>query len=435
MMRKQTTIERPISYSGIGLHTGNKTTITFQPAPPDTGAVFIRSDIPERPKIKADVAHVTDVARGTTIGINGIKILTIEHVLAAFAGLGIDNIYCEVDANEPPVGDGSAKPFVEALSEAGIIEQDRPRKEAKVLSPIIYESGELVLVALPSDRLVLTYLIEYGHPVLGTQFRSFSVEPGVFKEQIAPARTFCFLNDVERLKSRGLIKGGSLENAVVIGDDEILNDDLRFDDEFVRHKVLDLLGDLLLLGNPLLAHVVAIKAGHAAHVEFVKQLRQETYMDKKGFNFQNGELPSHGQGLSADQIQEIIPHRHPFLFLDRVTRLEEKTIYGIKNVTVTEPYFAGHVPGYSIMPGVIILESMGQLGAILVLKHLAREKKLPVLVGVEKAKFRKPVLPGDQMEIMVKIVNLHKKYGKLRGEVRVDGQLTTEAEMTFAVPK
>jgi UDP-3-O-[3-hydroxymyristoyl] N-acetylglucosamine deacetylase/3-hydroxyacyl-[acyl-carrier-protein] dehydratase len=435
MMRRQTTIERSVSYSGIGLHTGNKTTITFNPAPPDTGAVFIRTDLPDRPKIRADVAHVTDVARGTTIGINGVKVLTIEHVLAAFAGLGIDNIYCELDANEPPVGDGSAIPFVEALSEAGIVEQERPRKELKLLSPVIYDNDGLVLIALPSDKFILTYMIEYNHPVLGTQFRSFSIEPTVFKEQIAPARTFCFLREVEQLKAHGLIKGGSLENAIVIGDEEILNDVLRFDDEFVRHKALDLLGDLVLLGSPLLAHVIAIKAGHAAHVEFIKQLREEAYADRKNSGEATGVAEIKGHCLNADQIQEIIPHRTPFLFVDRVTRIEEKTIYGIKNVSISEPFFAGHVPGFSIMPGVLIIEAIGQLGAILVLKRMTKEKKLPVLLGIERAKFRRPVHPGDQMEIVVKITNVHKKYGKLRGEVYVEGNLTTEAELTFAVPR
>lgn len=434
-MQKQKTIKRQASYSGIGLHTGSKTTITFNPAPPDTGAVFIRVDLPDQPKIKADVAHVTDVARGTTIGLNGTKVLTIEHVLAAFSGLGIDNIYCEVDANEPPVGDGSAIPFVDALIEAGIVEQDRPKKEAKLLEPVVYGHEGLVLIALPSDKLTLSYLIEYGHPLLGTQFRSFDIDPSVFKREIAPARTFCFLHDVEQLKAQGLIKGGSLENAIVIGDQEILNDGLRFDDEFVRHKVLDLLGDLVLLGTPLVGHIIALKAGHASHVEFVKQLRQETYLEKKRPQPKTKAGTVENRGMDVEQIQEIIPHRPPFLLIDRITKIEETTIHGVKNVTISEPFLAGHIPGRAIMPGVLIVEAIGQLGAVLVLKHFAREGNLPYLLGIEKAKFRRPVYPGDRMEIMVKIINLHKKYGKLRGEVRVDDKLSAEAELTFAVPR
>ncbi len=432
-MRKQKTIKRPVSYSGIGLHTGSKTTVTFRPAPPDTGAVFIRVDLPEKPQIPADVAHVTDVARGTTIGINGVKVLTIEHVLAAFAGLEIDNIYCEVDASEPPVADGSAAPFVLALSEAEVVEQETPRAEASLSAPVVYENGDLTLLALPSNKLILSYLIEYGHPVLGTQFRTFAIQPSVFKREIAPARTFCFLHDVEQMKAQGLIKGGSIENAIVIGDGAILNEGLRFTDEFVRHKLLDLLGDLVLLGIPLTGHIIAIKAGHASHVEFVKKLREQAGLEHKRSQTETHRIDL--DGLNADQIQEFIPHRHPFLLIDRVTRIEEKTIYGIKNVTISEPFFAGHIPGHAIMPGVLIVEAIGQLGAVLVLRRIAKQGKLPYLVGIERAKFRKPVRPGDRMEITVKLVNFHRQFGKLRGEVRVDGKLTTEAELTFAVPQ
>ena len=274
-MKKQKTIKKPVSFSGIGLHTGNETTITFKPAPPDTGSVFVRVDLPDRPHIKADVEHVVDVSRGTTIGLDGIRVLTVEHVLAAFAGLGIDNIFAEVDASEAPVGDGSASPFVDVLSTAGIEEQDYPRREIRITEPVAYERDGVTIMALPSDQLKLSYTIEYGHPALDSQFQSFVIEPSLFAREIAPARTFCFLHDVEQLKALGLIKGGGLENAVVIGDEDILNEGLRFDDEFARHKVLDLLGDLVLLGGTLVAHVVAIKAGHASHVEFIKQLRSE----------------------------------------------------------------------------------------------------------------------------------------------------------------
>ncbi len=208
-MPKQKTIKRTISFSGIGLHTGHETTITFRPAPPDTGIVFIRGDLPDRPHIKADVAHVVDVSRGTTIGLNGIRMLTIEHVLAAFAGLEIDNIFAEVDASEAPVGDGSASPFVDVLLEAGLTDQDASRKEVRITEPVLYERNGITLLALPADHLRLSYSIEYGHPALQSQFRSFAVEPSMFAHEIAPARTFCFLDDVEQLKARGLIKGGS----------------------------------------------------------------------------------------------------------------------------------------------------------------------------------------------------------------------------------
>lgn len=435
-MQKQKTIDKTVSYSGIGLHTGNETTIVFRTAPPDTGIVFIRTDLPDKPEIKADVAHVVDVSRGTTIGLDGIRVLTIEHILAAFAGLEIDNIFAEVDTSEAPVGDGSALPFVEVLSKAGVIEQDSPRREIRIAEPIAYEHGGITLMALPSDHLKLSYTIEYGHPLLDSQFRSFEVEPSVFKRDIAPARTFCFLQEVEQLKANGLIKGGSIENAIVIGDESILNDSLRFDDEFARHKVLDLLGDLVLFGNPLVAHIVAIKAGHASHVEFIKQLRSELK------NKEMGESPgskniSGGQEttLNINQIREILPHRFPFLLVDKITELDARRARGIKNVTISEPFFQGHLPGHPIMPGVLIIEAIAQVGAVLILRQRDNKMILPYILGIEKAKFRKPVYPGDQLEIRVNIINLHKRYGKLRGEVMVEGKLAAEAEIFFGTPE
>ncbi len=422
-----------MSFSGIGLHTGDETTITFRPAPPDTGIVFIRTDLPGRPHIKADVSHVVDISRGTTIGVNGAKVLTIEHVLAAFSGMEIDNIYAEVDAGEAPVGDGSSLPFVDVLTEAGTEEQDGLIEEVRITSPVVYEHDGITIMALPSDRLELSYAIEYGHPALNSQFRSFTIDPYVFTTEIAPARTFCFLHDVEQMKSLGLIKGGSIENAVVIGDDEILNDSLRFDDEFVRHKVLDLLGDLVLFGSRVIGHIVAIKAGHASHVEFIKQLRSETNAGKPdGGPLSTASAPEkRGIVLDAQQIREILPHRFPFLFVDRITSLSDRQVCGIKNVTISEPFFQGHIPGHPIMPGVLIIEAIAQVGAVLILSKAGHKGQLPYILGVEKAKFRKPVCPGDQMVIRVDVLNLHKKYGKLRGEVRVDGKLAAEAEILF----
>ncbi len=435
-MQNQRTINKTVSFSGIGLHTGNETTITFSPAPPDTGVVFVRTDLPNRPRIKADVAPVTDVARGTTIGLNGVKVLTVEHVLAAFAGLGIDNIYCEVDASEAPVGDGSALPFVETLTKAGITEQERTRKEVKITEPVAYEDSGLTLLALPSDRLKLSYMIEYGHPVLGTQFRSFAIEPEVFVRDIAPARTFCFLHDVEQLQSQGLIKGGSLNNAIVIGDENILNERLRFSDEFVRHKVLDLLGDLVLLGASFIGHVVAMKAGHASHVELVKQLRLETQPEVEcpGRTSPADETLK-DVTLNANEIRKILPHRFPFLLVDRITKMGDMCVHGIKNVTISEPFFEGHFPGHPIMPGALIIEAMGQVGGVLVLTKTKSEGKLPYILSIEKAKFRRPIYPGDRMDIEVHILRLHRRYGKLRGEAKVDGKLAAEAEMTFAMPE
>lgn len=427
-MRKQRTIKKTVQFSGVGLHTGKQTTVTFKPAPANTGIVFVRTDLAEQPKIKAEVAHVTDVARGTTIGLNGVKVLTVEHVLAAVAGLGIDNIFAEVNAGEAPVGDGSAMPFVNVLMEGGLAEQESPRRESRISEPFVFARDGITLLALPSERLELSYMIEYKHRALDTQFGTFVIEPEVFVREIAPARTFCFLHDVEQLKAHGLIKGGSLENAVVIGDEGILNDELRFPDEFVRHKVLDLLGDLVLLGVPLVGHVMAMKAGHASHVEFVKRLRSKVAGEP------NQAAIKYEAPLDIHQICRILPHRYPFLLVDRITHLDDKTARGIKNVTVSEPYFQGHIPEHPIMPGVLILESMAQVGAVLVLAKSDTVGQLPYLSGIEKTKFRRPIYPGDRMDIEVRMTHFHKKYGKFRGTVKVDGQLAAETEITFAMP-
>jgi UDP-3-O-[3-hydroxymyristoyl] N-acetylglucosamine deacetylase/3-hydroxyacyl-[acyl-carrier-protein] dehydratase len=434
-MTNQKTIKGSASFSGIGLHTGSKTTITFKPAPVDTGVVFIRTDMKGSPQIKADLANVVDVSRGTTIGIGEARVLTVEHVLAAVAGLEIDNIYAEVDAGEAPVGDGSSEPFVKVLTEAGIVEQDRPRKQIKITHPIAYEYDGVSLLALPSDTLKLSYTIKYGQSALSTQYRSFTMDSESFVRDIAPARTYCFLHDVEQMKAAGLIKGGSLENAIVIGEDGVLNEELRFSDEFARHKVLDLLGDLVLLGAPLAAHVVAIKAGHASHVEFMKMLRTdiaaEEAREKKAAQ---SEPEVEGEVFDAERILKILPHRHPFLFVDRFTKIDSRHARGVKCVTLSEPYFQGHLPGHPIMPGVLIIEAIAQVGAALVLSNKEHEGKPPYIYGIDKAKFRKPVYPGDRLDISVRIVNIHKRYGKLRGEVMVDGKLAAEAEIMFGIP-
>jgi UDP-3-O-[3-hydroxymyristoyl] N-acetylglucosamine deacetylase/3-hydroxyacyl-[acyl-carrier-protein] dehydratase len=435
-MQNQKTIDKSVAFSGVGLHTGNETTITFKPAPPDTGIVFVRVDLPGKPRITADVAHVVDVSRGTTIGQDDTRILTVEHVLAAFAGLEIDNIFAEVDAGEAPVGDGSASPFVGVLSQAGIVEQDAPRRELKITEPVAYEEDGITIMALPSDHLQLSYTIEYGHPALDTQFLSFAIDPSVFVREIAPARTYCFLHDVEQLQEQGLIKGGSLENAVVIGDEGILNEDLRFDDEFARHKILDLLGDLVLLGNPLVGHVIAIRAGHAAHVEFVKHLRAELARNRENGGEEADDTFGHQMtALDTYQIRKILPHRFPFLFVDKITHLDAKRARGIKNVTIAEPYFQGHLPEHPIMPGVLIIEAIAQVGAVLILSKKDYKAKFPYILGIEKARFRKPIYPGDRMDINVSIINLHKRYGKLRGKVMVDGKLAAEAEIIFGAPQ
>jgi UDP-3-O-[3-hydroxymyristoyl] N-acetylglucosamine deacetylase/3-hydroxyacyl-[acyl-carrier-protein] dehydratase len=431
-MDKQRTIASESSFSGIGLHTGNLTTITFKPAPPNSGITFYRADLPNRPAIKADIDHVVDVSRGTTIGLNGAKVHTVEHVLAAIAGLGIDNVDIEVDANEVPVGDGSSIPFMAALKRAGFQEQDAEREYITVDQPVYYRHDDVTLSVLPADELRITMTIAYDHVAIGTQYASFSVTPESFEKEIAPARTYCFLRDVRMLQEQGLIRGGSLENAVVIGDDEILNDDLRFPDEFVRHKILDLLGDMYLLGRPVKGHVVGVKSGHAMHVKFSQQIKKALLNGHAKSEVASGAI---FQNLDVNAIMKVLPHRYPFLLVDRILSLEPGVhVIGIKNVTVNEPFFQGHWPIMPVMPGVLIVETMAQVSSMLMLRADGESPgKLAFFLGIDKAKFRRSVVPGDQLVVEAETVKLRRNACRVKAVARIDNEIAAEAEMLFGL--
>lgn len=428
-MEKQRTIAEPASFSGIGLHTGNLTTLTFRPAPADQGVTFYRVDMPGRPAIKADVDHVIDVSRGTTIGLNGAEVHTVEHVLAAIAGLGIDNIDIEVDANEVPVGDGSSLQFMQTLKKAGFVEQDAARKYITIQEPVYYRDRDVTLSILPADETRLTMTIAYDHVAVGTQYASYSISPETFEHEIAPSRTYCFLRDVKMLQEQGLIRGGSLENAVVIGDDAVLND-LRFPDEFVRHKILDLLGDMFLLGNPIKGHIVAVKSGHPTHVEFSKKVKKSLLNGNgaAGLDVTKRNAPA----LDVNTIMQILPHRFPFLLVDRILSYEPgKHVVGIKNVTVDEPFFQGHWPRMPVMPGVLIIEVMAQVSCVLVWDEDVKRKRVAFFLGIDRAKFRKSVIPGDQLVVESKMLRMRKNACRVFAEARVDGEVVAEAEMFF----
>jgi len=434
-MENQKTIERPVSFSGHGLHTGNLTTVVFKPAPPNTGIVFARTDLPNKPTIKADIDHVVDVRRGTTLGANGARVLTVEHVLAAIAGLEIDNVFVELDANEPPVGDGSSRPFVETLLDGQISEQDTPREYIEIEEAITFRDKDRIITVLPWNELRLSVTADYAHRAIGTQYRSISVRQQEFAQEIASARTFCFLHEVEALKAQGLIKGGSLENAVVIGTESILNEDLRFPDEFVRHLILDLLGDLTLLGRPLKGHVIAIKPGHTPNARLAQKIRRLTSGGQYYSPAESQTLRTvkKGRSLNINQIKRILPHRYPFLLVDKVVSLVEgERVVGIKNVTANEPYFAGHWPDHPVMPGVLVLEVMAQVAGLLMLSK-AQPGQLAYFAGIDKAKFRRPVCPGDQLLVEVDAIKIKSKSSKMHGKVTVDGALAAEAELLFTI--
>ncbi len=434
---KQRTISEAVSYNGVGLHTGSLTTVTFKPAPADTGIVFYRTDLDASPAIPALVDNVVDVSRGTTIGIGDVKIHTIEHAMSCLAGLGIDNLIVEVDADEIPVGDGSALPVMNTLLKAGIVELESEKQYIRVDHPVYYRKDDVTLSILPSDNLRVTMTIAYDHPTVGTQYASFTITEDSFKKELAPARTFCFLREVKMLQEAGLIRGGSLESAVVISDEGILNDTLRFPDEFVRHKILDLLGDTYLLGHPLKGHIIGAKCGHEKNVNFSKQIQKVYAGTRPEFQMRpyKQRVRRTAPALDVNKIMKILPHRYPFLLVDRILSYEPfKTVTGIKNVTVNEPFFQGHWPNIPVMPGVLIIEAMAQVGAVLVFGDNGETNgRLAFLMGLEKVRFRDTVVPGDQLVLKAEMVHYRHNACKIRAYALVDDAVAAEAVMSFGL--
>ncbi len=429
MTDMQRSIERPISLEGVGLHTGTQAKVTFCPRGADDGLSFIRTDLPGQPVIKvhADNACLEDSLYLTALGKGEQQILTVEHVLAAVQGLQIDNLAIEINSHEPPIMDGSALPFVEALKSAGIKKLDQPRRYLEVTEPIWLVENGVELAVIPSPRLEVTYKIDYDHPAVGIRSASFWVSDEIFTKKIAPARTFCFLKDVEKLRSDGKIRGGSLDCALVIGDDGFLNkDDLRFDDEIIRHKILDVVGDLALLGQPLLGHVIAVRSGHAYNVRLMRKILERVKQQQRLLD----------PPLDINAIHAILPHRYPFLLVDRVIEIDDENlrIVAIKNVTAIEPYFQGHFPCEPIMPGVLLIEAMAQAGGIMLLRIPKYHNKLAYLSGVRNAKIRRPAVPGDQLRIETEIRKLRGRTGLAFGSVTTsDGDRVAEAEMLFSL--
>ncbi len=439
MSQNQVTLEKPVSYRGIGLHTGNVTTITFKPAPPHSGITFVRTDVESRPTIHVsceNVRQIEEQSRRTTLGENYYEVHTVEHVLAALYGLGIDNAIIEIDSDEPPEPeDGSVATYVDVIDRAGRIEQtDAPRKVLRIAEAVAVSAYGADLVVVPADELRISFTIDYGHPVLGAQYYSFVLTSEAFRKEIAPARTFCFYKDVKILQDKNLIRGGTLENAIVIGDEGILNrEPLRFEDEFVRHKILDLIGDLSLLGERIQGHVISAKSGHASNVQLVKKIRETYTRSSRKLSKPTGP----GNWDIAD-VMRILPHRYPFLLVDRVLEMEpEKRIVGMKNVTINEPFFQGHFPGSPIMPGVLIIEAMGQVGGLMLFNSVERpDDWLVYFTGVDRVRFRKPVLPGDQILFELEMTKRRGSVCIMHGLAKVDDKVVAEADlMAMLVPR
>src|SRR4051812_7179826 len=434
---KQRTLARSVSIQGTGLHTGNPVTLTLKPAAADHGIVFKRMDLSGHPEVKPRIELVGDLVRNTTVQDGHTKIHLVEHVLSALSGCGIDNILVEIDSAEPPIMDGSAKPFVNLILEGEPVEQDKDREYFVLEEPVSVTRGNSSIIALPCDELKITCTSTDDRGI-HTQHLTLTIDPDVYMTQVAASRTFTVYEDIEELLKLGKIKGGSLDCAVVIKGDKILSKEgLRFKDEFVRHKILDIIGDIVLLGMPLKAHIIATRPGHAINAELTKLLFAKLEEKRKGPKKKPrpAMVMPYETELDIRRILDTLPHRYPFLMLDRVVEfIGEDALVAIKNVSINEPYFQGHFPGNPVMPGVLQLEAMAQAGGVLMLRRGTSEGKTSLLMSADKVKFRKPVRPGDQLIINAKLTKTRgTKLATAEITCTVDGQVVSSAELMFAI--
>ncbi len=460
MHTKQHTIKKAVTVSGVGLHTGVKCNMTFVPARIGHGYKFQRIDLPEQPTIDADADNVVDISRGTTIEQSGARVHTVEHTLAALVGLQIDNVLIQLDGPEPPIMDGSSIEFIKALANVGLEEQEAPRNFLELSEGVFYkeESKQIELGALPLNDYRLTVMVDYNSSVLGSQHASLN-DISMFSEEIASCRTFCFLHELEMLHKNNLIKGGALNNAIVIVDrvvseDELThlakifntkkvevkkegildNIELRYANEPARHKLLDLVGDLALVGRPLKAQILAARPGHAANVAFAKRIKAYARKYKEQIPQYD---PTATPILDINQISKILPHSYPFRLIDKIIHLDKNSVVGIKNVTINEPFFQGHFPGNPVMPGVLQIEAMAQTGGILLLNTVdVPQDYWTYFVGIEHCRFRKMVIPGDTLVFHCELSGEIKRgIAKMVGKAYVAGKLVCEATMLASLIK
>jgi UDP-3-O-[3-hydroxymyristoyl] N-acetylglucosamine deacetylase / 3-hydroxyacyl-[acyl-carrier-protein] dehydratase len=429
-VRTQHTIRNVVRISGVGLHTGETTTLTLRPAEANSGVEFVRTDVIEKTRIPVSVDSLGERARRTTLEKDGVEVQTVEHLLAALSGLAVDNLIIEITGSEVPGMDGSSKPFADLLRSAGIVDLRVPRRRFVVETPILVKNGASTLMASPpvkSDSLSIDYTLDYHSKMVPTQNVNLTINEEEFLERIAPARTFILQSEAQQLRELGLGKGATHENTLVIGaNGSVQNNRLRFEDEFVRHKVLDLIGDLFLVNADLEAHVTAIRTGHRDNVELAKRITSAMRQQE------NQGVLQRDTGLDIKAIMRIIPHRYPFLLIDRVIEIEGyRRAVGIKNVSINEAYFQGHWPDQPVMPGVLQIEAMAQLAGVLLYRKLENTGKTAVLLAIDHVKMRRAVVPGDQLRLEVEALRVKARTGYVVGRAMVNDKLTCEARMKF----
>jgi len=454
--QNQQTLKSPVTLSGVGLHTGQTVKMTMKPANPGHGIRFQRVDLPDQPVVKADVAFVVDTSRGTTIEYNGARVSTIEHTMAALVGLGVDNVLIEINGPEVPILDGSSREFMDAIDSAGIEEQEARRVVYSIDSNIHYYDPvkKVDMLALPSNDYQITALIDFNSPVLGTQHAALK-SLSEFRTEIGPCRTFCFLHELEYLLDNNLIKGGDLSNAIVVVDkvvepselerlakvfnkqkievkqEGILNNvQLHFSNEPARHKLLDVVGDLALAGHAIKAHIIANRPGHATNVEFARRIKQ--YIKK---NKHIADIPHYDPSQEAiydiTHITKVLPHKFPFLLVDKIIELSDNHVVGIKSVTFNEHFFQGHFPGNPVMPGVLQIEALAQTGGILALNNISDPENYDTyFLKIDKVKFKQIVRPGDILILKLELLSpIRRGICEMKATAYVGNKLATEAEL------
>ena len=429
MKKNQKSIQKAVEFEGTGLFTGQRVKLRVSPAPPNSGVTFIRTDLPARPRLPVTPDTVLCKLHRSAVAGENAEVETIEHLMSAIGGLEVDNLDLEIDALEVPNADGCSRPFVDLLRSGGIVEQPEPRRTHVIREPIAVTDNDASIVALPANGgLTVTYSLNYPNTPIGQQHLTFDLTDEAYAQQISPARTFCLESEAQAMVQQGIAKGGNYQNTVVWGANGPIETTLRFPDEPVRHKILDLLGDLAALGAGLRAHLVALKSGHSTNLKLVKRIAAAF----EGGGDQAAAAKVGGTLLDVREIAKILPHRFPFLLIDKVVELDGyRRAVGIKNVSFNEPYFQGHFPGQPIMPGVLQIEAMAQLAGVLLMRKSDNQARVAVLLSLDGVKLRKSVIPGDQLRIEVETIKVKARTGEVFARATVDGALVAEATMKF----